>query len=411
MNPLKPVNEHAPRVFFPEFLLESDYCGSILGYYHANTSVFNIICTDEVRNTALAGANAIGQIINIDENGVFFKPTRNIEYAGQEKEVVHFVEKPSLGQTQILGIRKGKNIDFFTSKGVKCESEPYSLINDVFSRNTNILETSLMLEKTVIISGCGSVGSLVALELARAGVGKFLLVDYDLVSYHNICRHQCSITDVGKYKIDAIEERILQINPTAQIGKSYSIIEEVPEKTFLEFCSKNSIIIGCADNREGDLYANFISKLYKIPFLSIGFWERAFAGEIFYTLPNGMPCYKCFYEEIGVVIERPANRKYYTNEKHLEKLNFEPGISVDINFVTTIAIKLAIDILNIGNESYIPKVIDHLDQFTLVCNTIDERIGGEQSEYFSYPLQVRKGIDIIYCSKCLEKEFCVLVTE
>ena len=59
-----------------------------------------------------------------------------------------------------------------------------------------------MTEKKVVVLGCGSVGSLIAMELARSGVGNFLLVDADTLEYHNLCRHQCGIEDVGDLKVN-----------------------------------------------------------------------------------------------------------------------------------------------------------------------------------------------------------------
>jgi hypothetical protein len=158
------------------------------------------------------------------------------------------------------------------------------------------------------------------------------------------------------------------------------------------------MIIGCADNRDGDLYAdNTIAGTYNLPFMSVGFWERAFAGEIFYCFPEGMPRYEDFYNSLGETSGRVnQNRRFYTNEENLEKTVFEPGISVDINYVTTIAIKLSIDILNRNNKTYKPKLINNLTQYTLICNTNDPEIGGEMAEIFSYPLQVTTSITVDY---------------
>ena len=72
--------------------------------------------------------------------------------------------------------------------------ETYTLKLDVFSRNTGILESDIMLTKGAVFIGCGSVGSLFALELARAGVGRFMLIDSDTLGYHNICwKIQCKL--------------------------------------------------------------------------------------------------------------------------------------------------------------------------------------------------------------------------
>lgn len=88
--------------------------------------------------------------------------------------------------------------------------------------------------------------------------------------------------------------------------------------------------------------------------------------------------------------------KVHTTEAELEKVSFEPGISVDINFVTTIAVKLAIDLLNRDNECYTQRLLPHLTQYTLVCNTNNTKVGGEMAEIFSYPLQVTTSIVVPY---------------
>ena len=278
--------------------------------------------------------------------------------------------------------------------------ETYTLKLDVFSRNTGILESDIMLTKGAVFIGCGSVGSLFALELARAGVGRFMLIDRDTLGYHNICRHQCGIFDVGRFKTDAVRDRILQINPYAEVITHNMRIQEVPLNDLMNFCDSNTIVVGGADNREGDLYANGIAQNVGMPFMSIGCWERAFAGEIFYCLPTGMPTYKDFMEVAGHMAARVyQNRRFYTTEAELEKVSFEPGISVDINFVTTIAVKLAIDLLNRDNKDYTQRLLPHLTQYTLVCNTNNTKVGGEMAEIFSYPLQVTTSIIVPYSNK------------
>ena len=198
-------------------------------------------------------------------------------------------------------------------------------------------------------------------------------------------------TALGELDID--EHLLLQI-----IGQPVNTgIQEVPLNDLMNFCDSNTIVVGGADNREGDLYANGIAQQVGMPFMSIGCWERAFAGEIFYCLPTGMPTYKDFMEVAGHMSARVnQNRRFYTTEAELEKVSFEPGISVDINFVTTIAVKLAIDLLNRDNECYTQRLLPHLTQYTLVCNTNNTKVGGEMAEIFSYPLQVTTSIVVPY---------------
>ena len=307
-------------------------------------------------------------------------------------------------RSRLCGVITDTGIDFY-SYGKKIDSEVYSLYQNIFSRNKGILESDVMAAKKAIILGCGSVGSLVALELARAGVGFYLLVDADIVEYHNICRHQCGIEDVGCFKVDAIKQRIHDINPRAEIVTFVGIVQNLPKDTLDTFCGDGTIFIGCADNRIADVYTNRISIYYKSPFISIGFWERAFAGEIFYHLyGKNMPCYECALGDgSGLSARAEANHHIYSNQEDIEAVKFEPGISVDINFVTSIGIKLILDILNIGNGGYIPRLLNDLQQYTLVSNTSNPSIGGEMVEIFSYPLQVTTSLKVGFSKKCGDK--------
>ena len=173
--------------------------------------------------------------------------------------------------------------------------ERYDMTRNIFSRNTGILETDIMATKRAVILGCGSVGSLVAAELAKAGVGHFLLIDMDVLEYHNICRHQCGVSDVGRRKPDAVRDLVLNINPLAQVETAYSEVQQISLQLLDAWCSPaDTIVFGCADNRDVDRYANALAGRHGVPFLGIGFWERAFAGEVFYWLPGcGQACYTC----------------------------------------------------------------------------------------------------------------------
>ena len=73
----------------------------------------------------------------------------------------------------------------------------------------------------VAVFGIGGVGSFVVEGLARAGIGKFLLVDNDTIDITNINRQiHANITTVGKHKVDVMKERILSINPEAEVDVS-----------------------------------------------------------------------------------------------------------------------------------------------------------------------------------------------
>lgn len=404
-----------PRIAFPVSLKDNHYTGELLGYYVENTRFYNILPTDgttdsiqkelvgKIVETCPFDEKTINWVVsNDDPNSFHTDGVERLRKIMAQKKDKQPRDTPSAdSHHEVVGFWKEGKLHFVhTEDMMECEQEPYSLKLDVFSRNTGILESDVMMKKGALFIGCGSVGSLAALELAKAGVGRFMLIDNDILGYHNICRHQCGIYDVGRYKTEALRDRILQINPYAEVRTFNMQIQSVPIAEFDDFCNPDTIVIGGADNREGDLYGNQIAQQAGMVFMSIGCWERAFAGEIFYCLPTGMPTYQDFVEVTGVMSGRVTqNRRFYTTESDLEKVTFEPGISVDIDFVTVIATKLAIDLLNRDNPNYTQRLLPHLTQYTLVCNTNDTKIGGENAEIFSYPLQVTTSIVVPYSKK------------
>lgn len=363
-------DEIEKTVFISEEQLKKAVPGKLYGKYYEDTRIYNIF-PQELSNKG----DYLGELLPAGST-----PTGN----------------------DFCGIIGDGNITFFCD-GKAINVEFYGLYQSIFSRNKGILETSVMNTKRVVILGCGSVGSLVAMELARAGVGHFLLADPDVMEYHNICRHQCGIEDVGDLKINALSRKLKNINPKVHIEKFEGIVQNLPKAMLDEFCVANeTIFVGCADNRAADVYTNRISIYYTASFISIGFWERAYAGEIFYHIPGrNMPCYECALGNGGNLSARAqANHHIYSNQEQTEGVKFEPGISVDINFITSIGIKLIIDILNSTNPGYVPRLLDNLKQYTLVCNTSNPEIGGDMVEIFSYPLQVTTSLVVGFGGKC-----------
>ena len=94
-------------------------------------------------------------------------------------------------------------------------------MDEKFSR-TEMLVGNEGMEKLgnakVAIFGLGGVGSFVCEGLARSGIGNFILVDYDKVDESNINRQLiATVKTVGKYKVDLMKDRILEINPNANV--------------------------------------------------------------------------------------------------------------------------------------------------------------------------------------------------
>ena len=118
----------------------------------------------------------------------------------------------------------------------------------------------------VAIFGLGGVGSFVAEGLARAGIGNFVLVDNDTVSVSNLNRQLIATHDtIGKLKVDVEKDRILSINPVANVitcpeffmpGNS-SIID-----------SSITYIVDCIDTITAKIELVMQSQVLNIPIIS-----------------------------------------------------------------------------------------------------------------------------------------------
>lgn len=93
--------------------------------------------------------------------------------------------------------------------------------NARFERSTGFMSTeelTLLSDSTVSIAGAGGDGGMLAVQLARLGVGNFKLADPDPFEIENINRQAvCTDSTIGKNKAEAVAEYIEDINPSVNI--------------------------------------------------------------------------------------------------------------------------------------------------------------------------------------------------
>ena len=72
---------------------------------------------------------------------------------------------------------------------------------------------AVLRQSSIGIAGAGGLGSNVAVSLARAGVGRLVIADFDKVEPSNLNRQQYFIDQVGERKVEALRDNLLAINP------------------------------------------------------------------------------------------------------------------------------------------------------------------------------------------------------
>jgi len=84
----------------------------------------------------------------------------------------------------------------------------------IFWRQLDIVKMGVLKNTTIIIIGVGSIGSFTALSLAKMGVGKLILYDDDTVDGHNLPNQFFKVNDMGKLKVQAVAENVLEMMNT-----------------------------------------------------------------------------------------------------------------------------------------------------------------------------------------------------
>lgn len=100
---------------------------------------------------------------------------------------------------------------------------------------------------TVAICGLGGLGSNIAVALARAGVGRLILLDFDRVDLSNLNRQQYKAGQLGQYKTEALAENLAEIAPYITLER-YSVL--VTEDKLTELLGEAEVICEAFDRPE-----------------------------------------------------------------------------------------------------------------------------------------------------------------
>ena len=179
-------------------------------------------------------------MIEIVLNGAKFKvPVKSLSelkelaLGDKESEIYKFLEKFNATKADIFivdgfaikedsELKDGSNV-VFIRRGVMPEREVLRAM--IASRNSP--ELNLALSKAVIgVAGLGGLGSNIALSLARVGVKKLVLADFDVVEPSNLNRQQYFVRHIGLKKTQALKELINDVNPFVEVETHDIFLDE-----------------------------------------------------------------------------------------------------------------------------------------------------------------------------------------
>ena len=120
---------------------------------------------------------------------------------------------------------------------------------------------------TVGIAGLGGLGSAIAIALARVGIGKLIVADFDVVEPSNLNRQQYFVDQLGLLKTEALIENLQKVNPYVEVVAHP--VKLTPENIFPIFADVD-VMIEAFDQADQKLMLmeTFISKKKDVPFIA-----------------------------------------------------------------------------------------------------------------------------------------------
>lgn len=122
---------------------------------------------------------------------------------------------------------------------------------------------------TVVVFGCGGVGSFVVEGLVRAGIGNLILFDPDIISITNLNRQiMATVQTIGESKVQILKQRALQINPALNIRVYSEFVTEENIDSYLRTIPAITYLVDAVDIVSSKLAIIQYAHDHKIPLIS-----------------------------------------------------------------------------------------------------------------------------------------------
>lgn len=208
---------------------------------------------------------------------------------------------------------------------------------------------ALLASRTAAIVGLGSGGSFVAVSLAMSGVGRFVLIDDDVLERANIVRHAADLREVGRPKAEAVADLIQQRHPAAQVEVVTGRIED-----HLEVLRGADVVVVGVDQEPPKYAINEACLQYGLTAVYAGVYERGEGGDVCIIDPRNGPCYACWAEHLreGLDDRGPEKPLDYGMIGPDGTLAAEPGLWLHVVRIAAIQADMALNHLLHGTPAY-----------------------------------------------------------
>jgi molybdopterin/thiamine biosynthesis adenylyltransferase len=205
---------------------------------------------------------------------------------------------------------------------------------DYFARVAERVNLSLLATMRVLIVGAGAVGSQIADELAKSGIGRIALIDGDHLDETNRARHVLPAQYVGMNKAVALAHYLKEQVPNLETrALSHDIDDSVSEDQLEWLFADVELIVAATGERDPQRRIGRAALALEVPAIFPGLHGHD-GGEVFLQLTRRRPCYMCFdaFRIAGAPLEAVA------------------GVNADTLGIVQLAVYMTLGLLDRGSE-------------------------------------------------------------
>lgn len=230
--------------------------------------------------------------------------------------------------------------------------------DSTLARNGGVLESTLLADASVAVIGLGSGGSLIADQLARAGVGELVLVDFDTLEASNVGRHLCDTPDLGRRKTAAVADALRRRVPGIRVRTTDLDVVADPDD-LAGAVSGCHVLVGATDSNASRRVVNRLALASARPAIFGRAYTRACGGDVARVSAGG-PCWECLFAQVvaeeEVASVNSAGAVAYADAP----ARAEPGLALDIAPIAQMCARLVITELVRGKGSTLESLDDDL---------------------------------------------------
>lgn len=198
--------------------------------------------------------------------------------------------------------------------------------------------------RCALVAGSGSVGSYLAEQLVRAGVGAVALVDPEAVEPENLSRTCYEAADLGAPKVEALARRLLRVAPALRCEARATAVEDLSPLELDALVGGADVVLAATDDPAAQRALDRFAYARGRPALFVGLYAGARGGEVIVTVPERTACYLCATRTRHQA-ERAAGAVARQVDYGTGRLQGEVALAADIQHVASAAVKLALSLL------------------------------------------------------------------